>query len=212
MSNFGELQAEALHDDFDANKYRARVQRWLNVAQARIARRMKLPEREGTQAIATVAGTAFYALDTGIVRIRSLHFVGEPAELVQVDLRDIDDAPVSSARPTDYALNGAGITLYPTPDRVYNLELRHWSNAIKMVQDIDVPSVHEDYQDLMVTFARAYLFRAEDDGEMYAFYMSQFEDELARMRADVQDRGGRVKRTPNMSAIRPAAPQFVRPS
>jgi hypothetical protein len=208
--NYLELQDEALHDDFGATKYRAFVKRRLNEAVGRVRRRLKLPEAEAGQSLATVAGTGFYALNGDVVRVRSLHFSGEPGALEQVDLRDIDDAPAASGRPSNYAFNGAGVTLYPTPDGAYSLELRYWSNAAAMSEDTDVPAIPEDYHPLLVTYTRAFLFRAEDDGEMYAFYMSQFEEELRLMRADVQDRGGGVKRTPNMWQGTPA-PRFVRP-
>lgn len=210
MSTFLELQDEALHDDFSATKYRALVKRWINQALHRIARRMKMRDLEAAQSIATVAGTSFYALNSDAVRVRSLHFVGDPESLTQVDLRDVDDSPAATGRPTDYAFNGSGITLYPSPDGAYTLELRYWRNALSLSNDGDVVDIPADYEDLLVTFARAKLFRAEDDGDMYAFYMSQFESELQQMRADVQNRGGQVKRTPNMWQGIPT-PRFVRP-
>lgn len=212
-----ELQAEALHDDFDPIKYRTYVKRWINDALRKIARRSNIPELQGLTQLTLVAGTAAYGLPADSLRVVSVFdaTVGEDrGPLEETTQVDIDALPVASGTPFAFAVHAGKIVLYPTPDRsTYQLFVRYLRNAAELVNDTDtvVASMPDDYVDLLVTYARSRLYRAEDDQATAAALKAEFEDELGRMRADVQHPSRRRKRTGGMFTGSGAVPAFRRP-
>jgi hypothetical protein len=207
------LQDEALHDDFDPTKYRTLVKAWINDAQRRIARRIDMRVGEATQSFDTAAGTAEYALPSDFYRLRTLYENTERYLLEEADLRDIDDAETGQGRPYLFVLNGANVLLSPTPDAAYPMRLRYWKSPPLLVGDANVPIIHEDYYDLLVSFARARLFRAEDDPEMAQQYMSEFEDRLSYMAGELQyETRGRPRQVPGLVGRRSGGSGFSLPS
>jgi hypothetical protein len=209
---FLDLQDEALADDFNPSKHRANAKRFLNEAQRRIARRARVPQLENSQTITTVGGSSDVALSDSGVRINSLRNTTDRAPLEAASIEEIDDLPASSGKPSLYAINGRTITFYPTPDGAYSLSARFQGRPTDLVEDADVPQIGDDYADLLVTYARARLFRLEDDFEMARLYMQDFETDLAAYMTDVQyaDRS-RKRQIPGMYAAGSGMPTFVRP-
>lgn len=212
---FLDLQNEALHDDFDPNKYRARVKQWLNEARAKVSRRVDSPASRGTQLLVLVAGTASYTLpDDWIETVSLVDRTGsDNAPIDEVTTADLDTLPDATGRPYYFASDSNAIVLYPTPDQAgYELHLRYVRNTTELSGDGDeLPAWMEDYADLLVTYARSKLFRAEDDKAMSDSLRNDFELELGQMRADVQRPSRRVKRTAGMFRAGRALPSFRRP-
>lgn len=212
---FLELQNEALSDDFDPSKYRDLVKVWINEALRKVARRVKSLQHDATQSITTAAGIAAYTLDNDVTRIRWVVDTELRLELDEVTLRDFDGLSSASGRPTLFALSSAGFVLWPTPDGVYDIDARYWAAAIALVNDEDTPAsfgLTDDYVDLLPTYARARLFRAEDDFEAAATYMAEFEAGLTRAKSDLERPSSAGRRqVPGMFAGR-RGPSFQRPS
>jgi hypothetical protein len=89
---FAQLQAEALGDDFDSDKYGDRVKRWTNEALQRFARRSGLPEYEYVLATATDPGENTLLLPQDDVRILSVRTTDDRRDLTAVDIQKIDEA------------------------------------------------------------------------------------------------------------------------
>jgi hypothetical protein len=209
---FLELQNEALGDDFAPEKYRELVKVWMNEALRKIARRITTIGR--TQSVTTAAGSATYALDGDVTRLRWVRDADTHEELDEVGWREFDALPTSSGRPRVFARTDDGLGFWPTPDAVYDIDVRHWASSVKLVDDDDTPAsfgLPDDYADLLVTYARSRLFRAEDDYEAAATYKAEFESDMVRAAVDMlRTSSARKRQIPGMFAVR-RAPGFQRP-
>jgi hypothetical protein len=210
--SFLDLQNQALADDFAPSKHRDNAKRFLNEAQRRVFRRVRVPSGEQETTFDTVAGTASYDLDAAVVRTNSIRLVGDRVDLDERAIDQIDTSVASTGKPAAYAHVAGTVVLYPTPDGVYTLTVRFQAGAATMDDDADAPSIGCDYADLLVAYARSRLFRLEDDFEMAQAWMTDFERELNLYASDVQrpDRSG-TRQVPGMFAGRPAAPRFQTP-
>src|SRR3954451_6948874 len=128
--NFLELQNEVLAHGFDQSVYRARVQRWLNEAQARIARVLELPNQYTTSTITTVIGTETYNLPSDVIRINGVTNASSPSELTYVeDPADINYSNQNGqnlGEPQYYAFTGTSLRLSPVPNAAYTLTLDYY--------------------------------------------------------------------------------------
>jgi hypothetical protein len=114
-----DLQNEALGNDFDPATYRARAKQWLSEAVHRVARRARVRTWRASYAFPIVAGSASYLLPSDFVRLQTIRNTADAADLVEVDVDDIDNMPTSSGRPTAFVQDAMSVVFYPTPDRVY---------------------------------------------------------------------------------------------
>jgi hypothetical protein len=209
---FLQLQDEALGDDFDATKYRTSVKRWLNEALWKFGRRVRVPQLHTTTTINTVAATATYALPTDLGRVLSLRNTADRDPLTEVSIDDLDDLPAASGKPVRFAIYANQIILHPTPDRVYPLELRDQRDGTELAADGDAPQLPDVYADALVSYARARLFRAEEDYQAAAGYMSDFNQAITDARVDLHGRDrARRRQVPGMFSGGSAGPQFTRP-
>lgn len=210
---FLDLQDEVLHDNFSPTKYRTLAKRFINEAQRRIFRRLRIPAGEETLPMFTAAGEVTLDLDEDVARVNSLRIPADRNPLTNVDIKEIDAAPAASGKPDSYAVVGNKLFFYPTPNMEYELELRYQSRPPTLVDDDDYPALDDDYRDLLVTYARAKLFRLEDDVEMFNAWMADFETGVVRLKADSGRRDrSRKRQVPGMFASDASRPTFVRPS
>lgn len=210
---FLDLQNDALHDDFDPNKYRARVKVLLNEALTRVCRRVYGLQRRATNNIDVLAGINSYTLPNDFVRLVSLHDPAlHPGALDEVDVEDIDDEPTATGAPAVFAIDAQNLVIWPTPANNSTLTLRYWATAPPLINDGDIPAIPNDYVDLLPTYTRAKLYRLEDDPQMHDALMAQFTSELTDAKADLQQTSlHRPRQVPSM--WRPGArPRFVRPT
>lgn len=209
---FKDLQDSVLGDDFAPATWRAEAKRQLVDAVRRIARRVKLPARQLTQAIATVAGTNTYALDALVVRVDSLRNTADRDPLEEWEIDAIDDAPAASGKPSVFAIVGNSLVLYPTPKAVCQLELRYQGRAAEFAND-DAPLPFDDeWADVAIAYARSRLFRAQDDYEAAAVHMNDYREGLREMTADYGRRSRtRRRRIPGMFARAGSSRGFSRP-
>ena len=183
---FKDLQDEVLAHGFDAAVYRTRVKNYLNEAQARVARRVQIRQLEQTDFLTTTPATQTVGIPTGIIRLRSVEDTSINQNLALVQITDIDQASTSSGRPASYAISGATLLLYPTPDAAYTLQIRYWRGSTVMVDDTDVTDLPSDYGNLLISYALYRCYRSEDDVQMAQFYFTEWNRDLGQLVNDLQ--------------------------
>jgi hypothetical protein len=188
VSTLIELRNEVLAHGFDIGSVLTfdDVTKYLNFALRRIARKIDYYTEESSQSFSTVAGTAAYAWPTDLGRMRYIRLDDDATVLGAVRLRDIDGSAVSSGKPTVYALSGAGVVLYPTPDAAYSMLLRYYALPALMSADSDVPSIPEDYHETLTFYALKRCCEREDDGEMATYWEQRWDLAVRDMRSDVK--------------------------
>jgi hypothetical protein len=212
---YADIQTQTLFDDFDASKYRATAKQAILDAIGEVARQVRLPANETSQFLTLVSGTGSYTVPTG-VRLIEVFDSDVDSPLSEISQQWIDDQPDSRGRPAVFALYGQSLTLYPTPDSAaYPITVRYLKQGAVPVSDTDqmaaVTGIPEDYLHGLVEYARARLFRYEDDPDMSAFWLGQWQDTLRKLKGDMQRRNtGRRRQVPGMFATTPG-PRFARP-
>jgi hypothetical protein len=111
----------------------------------------------------TTAGDAYVALPTELRRIDMLSITvgGSAYELVSRDWTTIEDwqGMAASGQPTDYALSGAQIRLYPTPTAIYPLALLGVADLPALSTDASSNAWTNEAADLIAARTRMTLFR-----------------------------------------------------
>lgn len=186
------MQDAVMEERFDANRYRVRVQGWLNDAYLKLRRRLDLPEEDGSIALVTVAGQADYDLPADFAAVQRIALLGLGFlhEGSRADIEEYDAGYRS--RPEVYVLTGSPLRLRlgPTPDAAYTFQLDYAVSTPRMTQETDVPALPDEFHDLLVTYATAKAYRSEEDREMHDSWMVDFEAESWRMKGELEDRGG----------------------
>lgn len=181
--------------------FRDRIKSYLNTAQERIARHVEIRELYTTQTYPTVVGTSAYTMPSDFIRATGLLnvsqqqpmlFLEDPNELRQVNLI------YQSSSPAWFSFSEAGLLVAPTPNIVESLLLTYYKRPTDMSSDTDVSILPVDYHDLMVSWALARCYRAEDDVQMSQFYVAEYQRDLALLRADRQYEDTEPRQVPNM--------------
>ena len=184
--NLKALRTEVEGHGFDDGVYGLRINAYINDAYNLACRRAVYYTNEATMDFGTVAGIALYPQPVDLARDRSLRRTDRPGELGQVDLRDIDRAPVASGGPRYYALDGGNLHLYPIPDGVYPIELRYWKVPAPLVQDTDSPTIPDTYQRLLWYWACKECYAADDDPSQAQYWEQQFNLVMSEFQADMK--------------------------
>lgn len=182
--NLIQLRTEVLNHGFDPNVFSSRINQYINDALNLVCRRVDYYVDEVAYDFTTTANTSTYPLPANWARMRSLRDTNRQAELWAVLLRDIDRSDVTTGQPVFYAMNGAGVQLFPIPDGAYSLELRYWTMPPALVNDTDVPTVPADWHHMLWVYATWMCYEAEDDAQMGQYWMQRFQNELAQFAAD----------------------------
>lgn len=189
--NFLGMQNEVLNYGFNDGPQvnRERVKAWLNEAQFQIAREVEAPEFQSTQTIVTEAGIFKYPLPELFLRTQDVYFPELLSRLRMVDLQQFDQLGNFEAAPNAYTLYGKELWLFPTPNESgLELEHRFIHNPPWMTEDDDVPELNQNYWHLLIRYAVAEAFLAEDDFEAAAQHRQVFERKLDAFASDVQER------------------------
>jgi hypothetical protein len=183
--NLGQLRTEVLNRGFDPGVYGARIDQFINDAQNLIARRVDYYINEDSQTYSTVAGTNLYPLPTNFARVRELFATDVTQIIAPVGIRDIDgSSSTTQGRPYAYALDGANLHLYPTPDNIYPLELRYWTMPPALINDTDIPTIPVDWHQLLWLYGTWICYEADDDAQMGQYWQGRFNNMLAQFTAD----------------------------
>ena len=180
------LRTEVLNHGFDPIVYSSRINQYINDAQELVCRRVDYYVDENTSDFNTIAGTSLYSLPTDFAKVRSVRDTGRQQEMIAVGLRDIDRSISTVAAPTFYALDGANIHLYPTPDNVYPLEIRYWKVPADLVADTDTPTIPAAFQRILWYWAVKECYAGDDDVATAQYWEQQFNTLLAEISADLK--------------------------
>lgn len=215
---FAQLQDLALHDDFDRGRYQGRARQAILDAVGEVFRNVRLPGAESSYTVPVAAGTASYNLPASpsSVRILSVYTPETSDPLEEVPQEWIDDQPPATGTPSTFSLYGNQIVLFPTPDSANHTVTIRFLRTGGSPNDSDdmeiVTGIPDTYLRMLVDYARAEMFALEDDQEMWQFWRSKFDNQLFKLRADVQRRDvGRKHQIPGMFAVS-GGPRFQRPT
>jgi hypothetical protein len=189
MATYLDLQDEVISHQLNDTKYRPYVKEWLNEAERFIALQAGIRTGQDVESYSTTSDDATLALPSDFLRIIDLANTDDDDLLRVIDLRSFDDLPSQTGQPTYYVIIGQNVTLYPTPDAVYPLQLRYWSLPPAMTSDGVSPTIPAQYHHLLVRYALMRAFQRENDYEAAAYYREQFENDVQKLRGEVQYEG-----------------------
>jgi hypothetical protein len=182
-----DLRTEVFACGFDPVLFGAtRVNMYINDGYLNLVRRVNYYVDEATSDYSTIAGTAMYSLPADFARVRSVRRTDIQREMTGVGLRTIDRSVSTSGAPYAYAMDGANAHFYPTPDQAYPIEVRYWKLPAQLVADTDVPTIPADYHSLLVYWAVAAAYSAEDDAATGAQWQAKYDKGLAEFSADMK--------------------------
>ena len=183
-----DLRNEVFNKGFDPVLFGAtRVNQYLNDGYLLICQRVQFYADESAQDFATVAGTTKYPWPANFARLRHLWDTTRDIRIIPVSLREIDNSGVPGTGPPQYYANdGSNVHLWPTPDAVYNLEMRYWVLPSPLVNDTDVPVIPAHWHNLLWRYATAECYKSEDDANMGQFWTQDFERNLSMFSAEVK--------------------------
>lgn len=224
MATFLEAQDAALHDDFDATKYRTWAKRFLNEAVGLIYRNTSLARGDVTVTLTYAAGDNSEALSAEGVIVDSVQHADNGEELGWLDRDEFEQlanelGSSRRGRPVYYTVRGSGtattnsvnLDVLPIPDQQYLLDVVARFSPAQMSADADVVPLPPDYQWFPVRYARKMLFALEDDDQMERFWNNLWGEGFAAIRQDMQRRVVRVRTTPSMWASMDTGPRFHHP-
>jgi hypothetical protein len=193
VATYLQMRTEVLAYGFDTNQYSSRINSWLNEAQSRIARSCEIPKLWTTANISTIVGTGSYTLASNFIRMNKVfHNGATQLELMPIDvgeLRAMTQGGTSTTVgiPEVYSISAEfTMTVAPVPDAVYTLTYDYYQRPTDLSADGDISTLPVDYHDLMVSYTLARCYRSEDDAQMSAFYQSEYQRDLQRLRVDLQ--------------------------
>jgi hypothetical protein len=199
---FKTLQDEVLAHGFDSS-YRSRIKAWINEGRAVAERRVRLRTLETTLTRTTTAGATTVPLPADFMYMRGITVTSTGEELSPVSIQWMDslvtgNASPSTGRPAYYCLDVGSVRLWPVPDAAYSLLLRYDTEPTDMANDTDDPAFPADYQHILISYAIARAFRAEDDQERAASFMADYERGLAEMASSYRRETSGPKQVPGM--------------
>lgn len=184
------LRTEVLNHGFDGSIFSPTVlNQYLNDALAELCSKALYYGDESEATIVLTAGSGTYSFNSfglgDLTKIRSLRISDPQQDLTMMDLRDIDRMTPASGTPYCYALNGAGITVYPTPDSAYTLKVRYWGLLPALVNDTDTPGLPPRHHRSLTYYAIARCFEREDDPQQAQYYDAKWLQTIKDLKADL---------------------------
>jgi hypothetical protein len=223
MTTFLEAQDAALHDDFDATKYRTWAKRFLNEAVGLIYRNTSLARGDVTTTATIGTGDAIEDLSAEGVTIQSITRQDTGDEILYLDREEFEqlanELGSRTGPPAYYTITGTGtatvntirVQFLPIADRTYTLDVVARFAPAQMSADADVVPLPPDYSYFPVRYARSKLFALEDDDQMSAFWNNEWLGCVQAIRQDLQRRRIGVRQTPSMWANLDPGPRFHSP-
>lgn len=183
---FRELIDEVLAFQFAPGKYETLVKRWLNTAQRLAVSESEIRTQQAIASYVTESADSTLELPADFGRLIDLHDEEEDDRLESLDLRDLDNLPEATGRPTEYALEGDELKLYPSPDGTYGLDLRYWHLPADMTADSDEPEIPKQHHHRLPAYAMWKAYLRENDYAAAQVWKAEWEAALLKMRGQVQ--------------------------
>lgn len=184
MMTLAALRTEVLNHGFDPSVYSSRIDQYINDAYLLACRRVEYYVDEAVSDFNTVSGTTLYPIPANFAKTRSLRDTSRGQEMIAVGLRDIDRSLPANGAPIFYALDGANVHLYPTPDNVYPMEMRYWQVPTMLQNDEDTPTIPDTYQRMLWYHAVAECYASDDDSATAQYWEGLFTNTLAEFAGD----------------------------
>jgi len=128
ISTYNELLA-AVENHLDRSDLDDRIPEFVSLAEARIARKLRIREMETEADVALVGGTRTAALPTGFREVRRLYISSSPIqELEYISPQDYWHRYLSTntGRPTCFTVEGTNFLFGPIPDASYTAKSLHY--------------------------------------------------------------------------------------
>ena len=184
--NLSALRTEVLNHGFDSSIYTSsRLNQYINDALGEVSSKAQYYGEEQQQEVTLTGGTSHYSFPTGMSRLRSVRLTNPVQELSLLDLRDIDRSGSTTGTPYSYAIDGNGITIFPTPDSGYTMEIRYWRLLSPLTVDTDVPGLPARYHRALTLYAIARCFEGEDDPQQATYYEGRWQQTIRDIKADL---------------------------
>lgn len=190
LSTYSDLKtavAAWLHND----ALTSRVPDFIALAEARIARDLRIRKQVVNTSLSTVAGTQTVALPSDFLEIEniSLSSTSPPQQLHVVTPEVLDELYPSgyqTGQPVVYTILGDNLQLGPTPDAVYTISFDYYQRfaALSGASDTNWLLTYHPGVYLFGSLAEAIPFVS--DMEKVAMYESKYQAEVAKLN-DVDD-------------------------
>lgn len=174
-----ELAAYSARSDLTAN-----LDTFIDIAEARFNRRLRVSAMEATSSISTVAGTATIDLPSDFKHIKLLEFTSTPKQISFITQSKLTKlyAGASSGRPTFAArYPGNKLILGPTPDAVYALTLSYYQEIPALSSGNTTNWLLTDYPDLYLYACLEELAKYIKDDSDIANYRTMSDEIIAQM-------------------------------
>jgi hypothetical protein len=103
---------------------------------------------------------------------------------------DVGAVPIYVFRTPD---NNYG--LYPYPDKAYELKYEYYKKPTLLTTATDVPTVPEQYRQVIVDGATAYAYQYRGEAQQYGINFSRFEEGIKQMQTILLNRADYVRST-----------------
>lgn len=189
--NFGGVVKEVLQFGFNDGPQvnKKRIEAWVNEAQFQIAREIDAPEFQASEVLALQQGVFQYPLPEGFLRMLDVYYPEMIMTLSPVDLKKLDTLGKGQFEgvPSAYSLFANELWIFPNPiNSTDTLELRFVKNPVPLINETDIPTLSPNYWHLLIEYATARAFEAEDDLESAQAHKAEYTKNLAAYAIDVQ--------------------------
>lgn len=167
LATYTDLQA-AISTWLNRTDLTASIPDFITLAEARIARDLRLRSQVTSTTITTVAGTQGASLPTGWLEFENVTVVGNPnGQLTYVNIQHLDTKfPENSytGQPVVYSIEGQQILFGPTPDAAYSINVLYYKklDALSVTPTNWLLTNHPGIY-LWASLAEASPFLREDD-------------------------------------------------
>jgi hypothetical protein len=149
--NTAELPDQDTSDKTGADTY-------LNRSYWEILDKFKFREKEVVGTFQTVAGTKFYQVPSPFEALQSIaiedpnSFAHKPLDRIEKDVfeQKFVDTVDARGKPELYYREGGGIKLWPTPDRVYEITLHHWTTLADLSSTNTTPPIPQSWHEIIL--------------------------------------------------------------
>jgi|ERR1022692_34613 hypothetical protein len=189
--NLGGLVQEVIQFGFGTGPQvnRNRIEAWLNEAQFQIAREVDAPEFMKSETLQLTQGVFEYPLPASFLRMLDIFYPEMLVTLNPMDIKKFDTLGRGQyeGAPSAYTLFANTLWLWPNPiNSTDTLELRYIEDPPQLVNEADVPVLNGNYWHLLIEYAVARAFEAEDDLESAQAHKTEYTKNLAAYATDVQ--------------------------